>query len=175
MTTNASQSTRETAYFAGGCFWGVEHNFRKVPGVFDAISGYQQGHVKNPTYEEVCSGDSGHTESVMVEFDRDKVQFEKLCRFFLYLVDPTTLNQQGNDIGTQYRSGIYCVNEAQMQTARAVIDEVEKDSHFGGRKIVVEVLKAETFYRAEEYHQRWLERMGGFCGCNFGKAIQAML
>jgi peptide methionine sulfoxide reductase msrA/msrB len=99
----------ETGYFAGGCFWGVEHGFQQIPGVISVESGYQQGRIDNPTYRQICTGDTGHAESVKVVFDPRKVSYEKLVRFFLFLHDPTQLNRQGPDFGTQYRSGIYTV------------------------------------------------------------------
>lgn len=101
----------ELAYFAGGCFWGVEYGFTKVNGVERAVSGYQQGKTENPTYEQICTGKTGHTESVLVEFNAKEVEFAKLCKFFVHMIDPTTLNMQGWDVGTQYRSGIYCTSQ----------------------------------------------------------------
>ena len=117
MSANLAKS-QEIAYFAGGCFWGVEYGFTKVPGVLRAESGYQQGHMVDPDYDSVCKGTTGHTESVRVTYDKEKVAFGTLCKFFLYLIDPTTLNSQGADHGTQYRSGIYVTSPEQLKTAQ---------------------------------------------------------
>ena len=138
----------ENAYFAGGCFWGVEHGFQMIPGVIDVASGYQQGQVENPTYKQVCSGTSGHTESVRVVFDPSKVSYEKLVRFFMALHDPTQLNRQGPDYGTQYRSGIYTVGPEQLDVAQKVKAELQASKAFEGRKIVTEVEPTDTFYPA---------------------------
>lgn len=153
----------ETAYFAGGCFWGVEHYFQQGPGVIDAVSGYMQGHVDHPTYKQVCGDDSGHAEAVKVVFDPKRISYRRLLEAFFVMHDPTQLNRQGPDVGTQYRSGIYFTSENQAQEARAFIQEQLESGRYKGRRIVTEVEKAETFWPAEEYHQDYVVKTGRPC------------
>lgn len=147
----------QKATFGAGCFWGVEEAFRKVPGIVSTQVGYSGGNFKNPTYEDVCSGKTGHAEVVQIEYDRDKISFEELLEFFFKIHDPTTLNKQGPDIGTQYRSVIFCHTEEQEKIARAKVEKLEKSQIFKN-KIVTEIKKATGFYKAEEYHQKYLEK-----------------
>lgn len=154
----------QTAYFAGGCFWSIEKAFGDHEGVVDAVSGYQNGSVASPTYRQVCSGATGHAETVKVTFDPTAVSYEQLVRFFFTAHDPTTSNRQGPDVGTQYRSGIWTVDEAQAKVAQQVIDDLTKQGSFDQRSIVTQVDTAGEFWPAEEYHQDYLERQGGTCG-----------
>jgi methionine-S-sulfoxide reductase len=147
----------DRAAFAAGCFWGVEDFFRAVPGVVDAVSGYEGGFVAQPTYEQVCSGTTGHAEAVLVTFDPSRVSFDRLLEEFWRHHDPTTLNRQGPDRGTQYRSAVFVHDEVQAKTARASLDEYQARFR---RPIVTEVLPATTFWPAEAYHQRFAERTG---------------
>lgn len=156
-----SEDRYQVATFAAGCFWGVEVAFRKVPGVVDTEVGYCGGHVPNPTYELVCTDTTGHAESVRVIFDPQVVSYEQLLEVFWSIHDPTTINRQGPDIGTQYRSAIFCHSEEQLEVARRSKEECERSGRFG-KPIVTEILPAPPFYRAEEYHQRYLEKHGGF-------------
>ncbi|MEZ6234317.1 MAG: bifunctional methionine sulfoxide reductase B/A protein [Phycisphaerales bacterium] len=154
----------ETAYFAGGCFWGVEDRFQQIPGVLSAISGYQGGSVDNPTYRQVCSGNTGHAESVRVAFDPARVSYPELLDWFFKFHNPTTLNRQGPDIGTQYRSAIFAASDEQLEQARAFIDEQQASERFRGRRIVTEVVApGHEFYEAEEYHQDYHLKHGGSC------------
>ena len=141
------------ATFAAGCFWGVEAAFRTLPGVLDVIVGYTGGTTENPTYEEVCTGRTGHAEAVRVEYDPEKIMYEELLTFFFTIHDPTTRNRQGPDIGSQYRSAIFFHTPEQEAEARLFIKG----------KIVTEVEPAGPFYKAEEYHQRYHEKHGGSC------------
>jgi peptide methionine sulfoxide reductase msrA/msrB len=150
----------ETAYFAGGCFWGIEHYFQKGEGVIDAVSGYMNGDTKNPTYKEVCSGESGHAEAVKVVFDPDKISYKRLLEAFFVMHDPTQLNRQGPDFGEQYRSGVYFVSEEQERAAKAHIKQIAGDYR---KPIVTEVEKADTFYPAEDYHQDYIVNTGRAC------------
>lgn len=158
-----------TAYFAGGCFWGVEDRFQQTPGVIDAISGYMGGHVGNPTYKAVCTDTTGHAETVKVVFDPARITYRQLLEKFFRFHDPTQLNRQGPDIGTQYRSAIFAADEAQLAEARAFIDEQQKNPRFKGRRVVTEVALAEkegsaaAFHAAEEYHQDYHLKHGGHC------------
>jgi methionine-S-sulfoxide reductase len=152
----------DRAVFAGGCFWGVEDFFRSIPGVVDAISGYEGGTTDHPTYRQVCSGSTGHAEAVLVTFDPAKVSFEQLLAEFWRHHDPTTPNRQGPDRGTQYRSVVFPRNDEQAKAARASLDEFQ---HRFKRPIVTEVTPATTFWPAEEYHQRYTEKTG-FGGCH---------
>ncbi len=163
----------ETGYFAGGCFWGVEYGFQQIPGVISVDSGYQQGKIDDPTYKQICNGDTGHAESVKVVFDPAKVSYEKLVRFFLHLHDPTQLNRQGPDFGTQYRSGIYTVGPEQLATAQRVKAEVQAASLFKGRRIVTEVEPAEKFWIAEDYHQDYIANTGRSCHVTLPAAFKA--
>ncbi len=147
------------AMFGAGCFWGVEAAFRRVDGVTDVAVGYSGGQTKNPTYEEVCSGRTGHTEVVEVDFDPDKVSFETLLDVFWDIHDPTTLNRQGPDIGTQYRSAIYVYDDAQADQARASLLKTDESGRYRN-PIVTEITAASPFYRGEEYHQRYFEKQG---------------
>ena len=156
-----SKPAFETAYFGGGCFWGIEHYFQKGPGVIDAASGYMNGKTKDPTYREVCSGTTEHAEVVKVVFDPAIIDYDTLLRAFFMMHDPTQLNRQGPDVGTQYRSGIYTTSDAQLKAAKAMIDRLETE--YPGRKIVTEVEPAETFYVAEDYHQNYIETTGRAC------------
>lgn len=149
----------EKAIFAAGCFWGVEDTFRKIPGVKDAISGYTGGHADNPTYKQVCSGTTGHAEAVEVEFDPAQVSYEELLQVFWNLHDPTQLNRQGPDVGSQYRSAVFYLSPEQEQAARASKEALEKEGRFA-RPIVTEITPASTFYPAEDYHQRYFEKQG---------------
>jgi peptide-methionine (S)-S-oxide reductase len=149
----------EKATFAAGCFWGVESAFRQVPGVIDAVSGYSGGTKDEPTYEDVCTGRTGHAESVEVEFDPAKVSYGQLLDVFWENHDPTTLNRQGPDVGTQYRSAVFFHDEAQRKEAEASKERLEKSGRYR-RPIVTEISPAQTFWRAEEYHQRYLEKRG---------------
>jgi peptide methionine sulfoxide reductase msrA/msrB len=153
----------EVAYFAGGCFWGIEHYFQQGPGVIDAVSGYMQGHVDHPTYEQVCSGTTGHAETVKVVYDPRRITYRRLLEAFFVMHDPTQWNRQGPDIGEQYRSGIWFVNEAQREEALAYIAELERSGRYGGRKIVTLVEPAKTFWPAEEYHQDYIAKTGRPC------------
>jgi peptide-methionine (S)-S-oxide reductase len=154
LSAAASQSSAtETAVFGGGCFWCVEGTFQIVPGVTKVVSGYTGGKVENPTYEQVCTGATGHAEVVQVTFDPAKVTFRELADLFWYMHDPTTLNRQGNDSGTQYRSAIFTVSDAQKKDAEASIAAHQKE--FGG-KIVTEVKPLTKFYPAEDYHQNFV-------------------
>lgn len=147
----------EKATFAAGCFWGVEVAFRKVPGVVNASVGYTGGTVPDPTYEMVCSGSSGHAEAVAVEYDPDQVTYEKLLDVFWNTHDPTQMNRQGPDIGTQYRSAIYFHTPEQQQIA-----EQSKTRQSGqlGQPIATEITAAEKYYPAEEYHQQYIKKSG---------------
>jgi peptide-methionine (S)-S-oxide reductase len=147
------------ATFAAGCFWGVEAAFRALPGVVDAPVGYMGGTVAAPTYPQVCTGRTGHAEVVHVEYDPEATDYESLVQAFFSIHDPTTLNRQGNDVGTQYRSAIFHHDEAQAETARAVMRRITAAGRFD-RPIVTEITPASEFYRAEEYHQRYYEKRG---------------
>ncbi len=147
----------QIAIFAAGCFWGVESSFRTVPGVINVEAGYTSGTKENPTYKEVCTGKTGHAEAVRVQFDSAQIGYEELVKFFFEMHDPTTLNRQGPDAGTQYRSGIYYADEGQRVTAEKVKQDLEGQRTFNN-PIVTEIKAATPFYRAEEYHQRYFEK-----------------
>lgn len=149
----------EKATFAAGCFWGVEYKYSKLPGVVSATSGYEGGHVDNPTYKQVCTDRTGHAEVVEVVFDPEKTSYEKLVRFLFEIHDPTTLNRQGPDVGTQYRSAIFFHSEQQKAIAQRVIEELN-GTRFGGR-IVTQLVPAAAFWAAEEYHQKFGEKHPG--------------
>ncbi|MCL6624718.1 MAG: peptide-methionine (S)-S-oxide reductase MsrA, partial [Fimbriimonadales bacterium] len=142
-----SEDRYQVATFAAGCFWGVEAAFRKVPGVVDTEVGYCGGHVPHPTYEQVCTDTTGHAEAVRVVFDPEKVSYEQLLEVFWSIHDPTTPNRQGPDVGTQYRSAIFCHSEEQLELALGSKEECERSGRFG-RPIVTEILLAPPFYRA---------------------------
>jgi peptide-methionine (S)-S-oxide reductase len=153
----------QLATFGAGCFWGVEQTFRRVDGVVDAAVGYAGGHLENPTYKQVCTDTTGHAEVVQVEYDPSKVTYGELLRTFWENHDPTTLNRQGPDFGKQYRSVIFFHSPEQESAARASKEKLEASGRFR-RPIVTSIEPAKTFYRAEEYHQRYLEKNGlGHC------------
>lgn len=155
------------AIFAGGCFWGVQYYFDQVPGVTETEVGYTGGHVKNPTYEEVCTHTTGHAEAVKVEFDPKQVSYETLLQHFFRLHDPTQLNRQGPDIGDNYRSAIFYTSEAQQAAAEKLIKKLSDEKKFK-KPIVTQVERAGEFYQAEDYHQKYTERTGhGFCAVDY--------
>jgi len=149
----------EKATFAAGCFWGVEAAFRRVKGVKDAAVGYSGGHAASPTYEQVCTDRTGHAEVVEVTYDASEVSYEELLDVFWKIHNPTTINRQGPDIGSQYRSAIFFHTPAQESAAKASRDKLEKSGRYP-QPIVTEITPAGKFYRAEEYHQRYLEKHG---------------
>ncbi len=149
----------EKATFGAGCFWGVEANFREVPGVIDAVSGYEGGHLKNPTYKDVCTDATGHAEVVEVDFDPEKVSFRTLVDLFFEMHDPTQVNRQGPDYGTQYRSAIFFHSPEQEQVARAAKSALESSGKLR-RPVATVIEPAQIFYRAEEYHQQYLAKRG---------------
>ena len=165
-----SARNTETAIFAAGCFWGVEEYFSRVKGVIKSESGYTGGTKKNPTYEEVCTGKTGHAESVRIVFDPKVVSYDRLLRHFWEIHDPTSLNQQGNDIGSQYRSAIFYTNPKQEQTAKASLEQLAKSGKYT-QKIVTDILPATEFYLAEEYHQDYLKKNPyGYCHIDLRRA-----
>ena len=149
----------EKATFGAGCFWGVEANFREIDGVVDAVSGYEGGHTLNPTYKDVCTDRTGHAEVVQVEYDPARVSYEKLLDLFWNSHDPTQVNRQGPDTGTQYRTVIFFHTPEQEQAARASKSGLEASGRFR-RPVATAIEPAQTFYRAEEYHQQYLAKRG---------------
>jgi peptide methionine sulfoxide reductase msrA/msrB len=155
----------ETAILAGGCFWGMEEIIRKIPGVIKTTVGYTGGITPDPTYEDVCTGATGHAESIQVVFDSTRLSYETLLDYFFRMHDPTTLNRQHNDVGTQYRSAIFYTSEAQKQTAERVKAQWDKSGKFN-RPITTEIAQATKFYPAEEYHQKYLLKNPGGYTCH---------
>jgi peptide-methionine (S)-S-oxide reductase len=149
----------ERATFAAGCFWGVEDAFRKLPGVKETAVGYTGGRFENPTYRDVCSDRTGHAEAVEVTFDPEEVSYEQLLDVFWENHDPTTMNRQGPDVGSQYRSAIFTHSPEQEAAARTSKERLAA-SHRYSRPIVTEIVPSSTFYRAEEYHQQYFEKRG---------------
>lgn len=156
----------EKAILAGGCFWGMEELFRKQNGVISTRVGYTGGHTKNPTYNEVCIGDTGHAESIEVTFDNEQTTYGKILEFFFQIHDPTTMNRQGNDTGTQYRSAIFTVSDEQMQTARDMVRALN-DANIFPAPIVTEITPADTFYEGEADHQDYLQKFPNGYTCHF--------
>lgn len=150
------------ATFAAGCFWMVEDDFRKIPGVIDVRSGYTGGTVPNPTYEQVCTGKTGHAEAVRVTYDPDKVSYEELLKAFWMMHDPTQENRQGPDVGREYRSAIFYHTPEQKTAA-----ETSKAALKNAKKVVTEIMEAGPFYEAEEYHQRYFQKHRGVPACHF--------
>jgi len=157
--------TMKKAAFGAGCFWGVESFFRTVPGVTDAVCGYQGGKTTNPTYEQVCSHTTGHAEVVEVTFDPAQVSYERLLETFWENHDPTTMNRQGPDVGDQYRSAVFYYDEEQKKAAEAMKQKLDASGQFN-RPIVTEIAKAPEFWPAEDYHQRYFERRGIAPACH---------
>jgi peptide methionine sulfoxide reductase msrA/msrB len=147
----------QKAAFAAGCFWGVEETFRTIKGVLNTTVGYMGGKTENPTYEEVCSHTTGHAEAVLMEYDPDEVSYGTLLRVFWKMHDPTTLNRQGPDVGSQYRSAVFYFSKEQKKEAEASMEEAQKSQ---GNKIVTEIVAAPTFWKAEDYHQRYYQQRG---------------
>jgi peptide-methionine (S)-S-oxide reductase len=152
-------NTNKFAVFGAGCFWGVESAFRAVEGVVDVAVGYAGGTVSKPNYRTVCTGKTGHAEVVQVEYDPARVSFERLLEVFWQIHDPTTLNRQGPDVGTQYRSIIFYSDEHEHNAAEDSKRRLDESGKLG-RRVVTQIVPAAEFYRAEEYHQRYYERMG---------------
>jgi len=150
----------QTATFAADCFWGVEAAFRQIPGVIDAISGYIGGQTQNPSYKDVCSDRTGHAEAVEVTFDPSKVSYDQLLDAFWKIHDPTQVNRQGPDFGSQYRSAIFTYSPT--QTAEAIASRDREQAKFG-KPIATQIVPAPTFYPAEDYHQKYFERNGVAC------------
>lgn len=156
--------SQRTATFAAGCFWGVEARFRELAGVIDAPCGYIGGHVENPGYRQVCGGDTGHAEAVQVIYDDEEISYEELLEAFFGMHNPTTLNRQGPDHGSQYRSAIFYHDEVQKEAAEKAVKSLDESGRWAD-PVVTEVTRATTFWRAEEYHQRYFEKNGGgYCG-----------
>jgi peptide-methionine (S)-S-oxide reductase len=151
--------TTEKATFGAGCFWGVEETFRKLKGVTSTAVGYAGGTTRNPSYEDVCTHETGHAEVVQVEFDPAQINYDELLDVFWSNHNPTTLNRQGPDVGTQYRSVIFYHSPAQKIAAEAAKEKIEQSGRFK-RPVVTQIEPAPTFWRAEEYHQRYLEKRG---------------
>ena len=149
----------DKATFGAGCFWGVEATFRQIKGVKGTAAGYMGGNLKNPKYEDVCSDETGHAEVVQIEYDSSKVSYEELLDVFWQKHDPTQSNRQGPDTGTQYRSVIFYHNPEQKKAALSAKEKLEKSKKYRN-PIVTEIVPALTFYKAEEYHQRYLEKRG---------------
>ena len=149
----------EIATFGAGCFWGVEETFRQIPGVTDTAVGYLGGRTQNPTYKDVCSDETGHAEVVQVTYDPAQVGYDRLLDVFWSAHDPTTLNRQGPDVGTQYRSAIFFHSTEQERVAKASKEKMQASGKFR-RPIVTEITPASTFYRAEDYHQKYLAKRG---------------
>lgn len=168
MPSNVSPSAGavETTTLAGGCFWCLEAVYLRLEGVQSVVSGYMGGHVARPTYRQVCDGNTGHAEVVQIQFDPSVLSYRDLLDVFFTIHDPTTLNRQGNDVGTQYRSAIFYHSEAQKQSAQSVIGELTAAGAFDGR-IVTEVTPATVFYRAEDYHQDYFARNAEQPYCQF--------
>jgi peptide-methionine (S)-S-oxide reductase len=154
------------ATLAGGCFWCTEAIFKRLIGVKSVVPGYTGGDVVNPSYDQVCSGKTGHAEAIQIEFDPELVPFEVILDIFFHTHNPTTLNQQGNDIGTQYRSAIFYHDEAQRAVAERVLAAAQLEPAFGG-KIVTEIVPASVFYVAENYHHDYFERNSSQSYCDF--------
>lgn len=157
-------SDKQVLVLGGGCFWCTESVYKEVRGVTDVESGYSNGHVKQPSYEQVCTGSTGHNEVVRLEYDPAEVSVRELLEIFFVVHDPTTLNRQGNDVGTQYRSGIYFTTPAQQAEAQAIVAELTQANAFG-RPIVTEVQPLQNYWPAEDYHQDFFERNPhqGYC------------
>lgn len=159
-----SDSIIETAILGGGCFWCTEAVFEKIDGIIDVVSGYAGGKSENPTYKEICTGKSGHAEVIKIEFNPARISFEKILDIFGKAHDPTTLNRQGADVGTQYRSTVMFLNDKQKVAAEKWKIELSKKLP---SKVVTEIVKAPTFYKAEEYHQDYYTRNPNQGYCNF--------
>ncbi|HSE29868.1 MAG TPA: peptide-methionine (S)-S-oxide reductase MsrA [Candidatus Saccharimonadales bacterium] len=152
---------KQTAILAAGCFWGVQAYFDQVPGVMETEVGYTGGHTKNPTYDQVCQHDTGHAEAVKIDFDANKISYKDILRQFFRMHDPTQVDGQGPDIGDNYRSAIFYINDDQKNVAEQVKAMVQKDFKV---PLATEITKASEFYRAEEYHQKYTEKTGlGAC------------
>ncbi len=159
-----NEDRMEKATFAAGCFWGVEAEFRKVRGVTGTVAGYTGGTNPEPTYRQVCSGKTGHAEAVEITFDPTIVTYEKLLDIFWRIHDPTELNRQGPDIGTNYRSAIFYHTPEQKAAAEAAKERFSASKKYHGKKIATEISPATEFWRAEEYHQQYFEKCGqGYC------------
>ncbi len=156
----------EKAILAGGCFWGMEELFRKQTGVTATRVGYTGGHTAHPTYNEICIGDTGHAEAIEITFDPAQTTYRKVLEFFFQIHDPTTLNKQGNDVGSQYRSAIFTTDNAQAETAKPLIAETEKAGIFDA-PIVTEVTPLKEFYEGEEGHQNYLQKYPNGYTCHF--------
>jgi peptide-methionine (S)-S-oxide reductase len=148
----------QTITLGGGCFWCTEAVFEQVDGVIEVESGYSNGHVRNPSYAQVCEGDTGHNEVVKVSFDADRISLREVLEIFFVVHDPTTLNRQGNDVGTQYRSGIYLHEPAQEAVVREVLAEVNA---LNRGRVVTEVMPVDNYWRAEDYHQHYFANHPG--------------
>lgn len=159
--------------FGGGCFWCIESSFNMLKGVESAISGYSGGHKDNPTYEEVCTGETGHAEVVQINYDPKIISYEQLLDVFFFLHDPTQLNRQGNDIGTQYRSVIYYQNDSEKQKAEEAIKKIDESGKYAS-KVVTELTKFENFWPAEAYHQGYYNANPNqpYCSAVVGPKIQ---
>lgn len=165
MPVKLDPSHLREIYFAGGCFWGVEEYFSRIPGVFDATSGYANGKVENPTYEQVCSDNTGFAETVRVKYDPAVISLRLLTEQYFRIIDPTTVNQQGNDRGSQYRTGIYYTDDSDRTTLQGVWDSVQTEN---GKPLQVELTRLVNFYPAEDYHQDYLQKNpGGYCHIDF--------
>jgi len=162
MPASSEPIKSETAYFAGGCFWGVEHIFQEAPGVLTAESGYMQGTQDNPTYAQVCEGDTGHAEAVKVIFDPTVISYRQLLAGFFKLHNPTQVNRQGPDAGTQYRSGVFCTTSEQLAQAKEFVAKITSEKVFS-KPIATQVELAKKFYPAEEYHQDYVDKTGRVC------------
>lgn len=178
QTNNASLNKNytgddfEEVYLAGGCFWGVEEYMERISGVIDATSGYGNGDTENPTYEEVITGDTGHAETVHVKFDPDVIDLEGILLYYFKVINPTSVNKQGNDVGSQYRTGIYYVNDEQRQVIDTVIEKEQEDYD---EEIVVQVELLDNYYLAEEYHQDYLKKNpNGYCHIDLGVADEEL-
>ncbi len=157
MTNDGATSLRETAYLAGGCFWCLEAVFKDVAGVLAVTSGYMGGRVESPTYHQVCDGGTGHAEVVRVEFDPSEITYRDLLAVFFVIHDPTSLNRQGNDVGTQYRSAIFATSEEQLHAALDLIEEMGEQRVYPSA-IVTKIERASTFWPAEDYHHDYYAR-----------------
>jgi len=166
----------ETATLAGGCFWCTETLFKRLKGVESVLPGYAGGHMENPSYEDVCRGDTGHAEAIQIKFDSAKITFERILDIFWHTHDPTTLNKQGNDIGPQYRSIIFYHNEWQKKIAEISRDALEKEKVYRDR-VVTEILPFKNFFVAEDYHKNYYDKNSGraYCSISISPKIHKLM